>query len=228
MPSQSSPPMSKTRGEVLSKKLLGIDPHERYKRYPPYVEQRAREALTPAAAQPFFEEEPTVAEFLRRLRPTGQGAVRYCNSLFPSLGWLPRYNWRWLLGDSIAGEFLCTMNTPKNPSLLPLDIHFLIFPGGRGFLVYLVICCCSPQEILLLRRPHYWICRHSPGNGICPSRSAQSRVRSLHVFYWRSILLVIRYFEGYCHRCKCHKNSLPTLAPPPFPILFSYTHFPPC
>jgi hypothetical protein len=52
---------------------------------------------------PFFEAEPTVAEELRQCIPTADGTLRYLKSLFPCFGWLPRYNWRWLVGDSIAG-----------------------------------------------------------------------------------------------------------------------------
>ena len=51
----------------------------------------------------FFEAEPTVAEELKQCIPTKDGTLRYLTSLFPCFGWLPRYNWRWLVGDSIAG-----------------------------------------------------------------------------------------------------------------------------
>ncbi|KAJ4138619.1 hypothetical protein NW768_002469 [Fusarium equiseti] len=51
----------------------------------------------------FFEAEPTVAEELKQCIPTKEGTLRYLTSLFPCFGWLPRYNWRWLVGDSIAG-----------------------------------------------------------------------------------------------------------------------------
>ncbi|EKJ71404.1 hypothetical protein FPSE_08412 [Fusarium pseudograminearum CS3096] len=52
---------------------------------------------------PFFEAEPTVIEELKQCIPTADGSLRYLKSLFPCFGWLPRYNWRWLVGDSIAG-----------------------------------------------------------------------------------------------------------------------------
>ncbi|WZH46795.1 Putative sulfate permease II [Fusarium acuminatum] len=52
---------------------------------------------------PFYEAEPTVREALGECIPTADGTVRFIKSLFPCLNWLPRYNWRWLVGDSIAG-----------------------------------------------------------------------------------------------------------------------------
>ncbi|PTD08469.1 hypothetical protein HYE67_005188 [Fusarium culmorum] len=52
---------------------------------------------------PFFEAEPTVIDELKQCIPTADGSLRYLKSLFPCFGWLPRYNWRWLVGDSIAG-----------------------------------------------------------------------------------------------------------------------------
>ncbi|KAM0313295.1 hypothetical protein ACHAPQ_012070 [Fusarium lateritium] len=52
---------------------------------------------------PFYEAEPTVREALEECIPTADGTIRFAKSLFACLNWLPRYNWRWLVGDSIAG-----------------------------------------------------------------------------------------------------------------------------
>ncbi|KAF4450369.1 putative sulfate permease II [Fusarium austroafricanum] len=51
----------------------------------------------------YYEVEPTVREALGELVPTRHDSFRFLKSLFPCLNWLPRYNWRWLVGDSIAG-----------------------------------------------------------------------------------------------------------------------------
>ncbi|KAK2667705.1 STAS domain [Fusarium oxysporum f. sp. vasinfectum] len=51
----------------------------------------------------YYEVEPTVKEALGECVPSRHDSLRFAKSLFPCLNWLPRYNWRWLLGDSIAG-----------------------------------------------------------------------------------------------------------------------------
>lgn len=55
-------------------------------------------------SEPFFEREPTVAEFFQQYRPTFQDAGRYLYRMFPFLSWIGKYNWTWFLGDLIAGE----------------------------------------------------------------------------------------------------------------------------
>lgn len=83
-------------------KVLGIDVDERYTHQPDDLDKRARDVLDPADV--YLEDEPTVAEFLRELRPTAAGAAHYVESLFPSATWIKKYNLRWLFGDVIAGE----------------------------------------------------------------------------------------------------------------------------
>ncbi len=51
----------------------------------------------------YYEVEPTVKEALGECVPSRHDSLCFAKSLFPCLNWLPRYNWRWLLGDSIAG-----------------------------------------------------------------------------------------------------------------------------
>ena len=93
--------MTASKKDPLVKRVLGVDTQERYKRYPKDLEQRAKETVLPARI--YSEEEPTVVEWFKEMKPTKQGASHYVRSLFPSAGWIPRYNWRWLVGDSIAG-----------------------------------------------------------------------------------------------------------------------------
>lgn len=91
-----------TIGGLLTKRVLGIDPEARFKQFPKDLRERAKETIFPA--QLYWEEEPTVTGWLHDLKPTKEGSIRYTRSLFPSLDWVPRYNWRWLFGDAIAGE----------------------------------------------------------------------------------------------------------------------------
>ncbi|KAJ2903446.1 hypothetical protein MKZ38_009931 [Zalerion maritima] len=114
----------KSKGDFLMKKVVGIDTQERYKRYPSDLERRARETVLPAQA--YLEEEPTVAEWFRDLKPTKESAVHYVRTLFPSLEWVPRYNLRWLMGDSIAG----------------LTIGFVIIPQAMA---YALLAQLSPE-----------------------------------------------------------------------------------
>lgn len=86
----------------LARKLLHIDPNDRYAHVPKDLETRARDAIAPAEA--YVEGEPTVAEWLRECVPTRHGAAGYVRDLFPFAQWVPRYNLRWLFGDAIAGE----------------------------------------------------------------------------------------------------------------------------
>ena len=55
------------------------------------------------SADGYVEQEPTVADWFRDVGPGGHDIVNYVKSLFPALGWLPRYNFRWASGDVIAG-----------------------------------------------------------------------------------------------------------------------------
>lgn len=87
---------------TLARKLLHVDPNDRYAHVPKDLETRARDAIAPAEA--YVEGEPTVAEWIRECVPTRHGAAGYVRDLFPFAQWVPRYNLRWLFGDAIAGE----------------------------------------------------------------------------------------------------------------------------
>ncbi|KAF4126513.1 solute carrier family 26 (sodium-independent sulfate anion transporter), member 11 [Geosmithia morbida] len=98
-------------GDFITRRILGIDVDERYARQPADLDRRAYDLLDPADV--FFEEEPSVAEFLREFVPTRQGAMRYVQSLFPATSWIGRYCMRWLLGDSIAGITIGLVIVPQ-------------------------------------------------------------------------------------------------------------------
>lgn len=82
--------------------ILGIDVNQRYASQPHNLDERAREILGPADI--YLEEEPTVAEVIKTLRPTRAGAINYLQTLFPSASWMRRYSLPWMLGDVIAGK----------------------------------------------------------------------------------------------------------------------------
>lgn len=47
-------------------------------------------------------------------RATPAAALVYLQSLVPIIGWLPKYNYRWLLNDVIAGLTLGLMLIPQS------------------------------------------------------------------------------------------------------------------
>ncbi|KAI9158266.1 Sulfate permease [Paramyrothecium foliicola] len=98
MPDKALP---KRAVDLVTEKLLGIDSQERFSKQPQDLELRAKRILEPADV--YLENEPTVKEWLRDLVPSRSGSLHYFQSLFPSAFWIRRYNFRWLLGDAIAG-----------------------------------------------------------------------------------------------------------------------------
>lgn len=97
----------------MVRKIFGIDTNERYEYQPIELENCGREALGSAGADIFFEQEPTVAEWLREAAPTTKDVGDFFLGLFPPIKWLPRYNARWLLGDAIAGLTIGLVVVPQ-------------------------------------------------------------------------------------------------------------------
>ena len=87
----------------MATKALGIQTNDRYTKLSKDLEDRARQDLQPEGV--YVEEEPTLREVFRELKPTKEGVVNYARELFPCTQWIPRYNLRWLTGDLIAGTF---------------------------------------------------------------------------------------------------------------------------
>ncbi|KAF5020592.1 hypothetical protein F66182_7378 [Fusarium sp. NRRL 66182] len=88
---------------------------------------------------PYYELEPTVYEALAECIPTADGTIRFAKSLLPCLGWLPRYNWRWLLGDGIAGLTVGLVVIPQAMAyalLARLDPDFGLYTSFAGAAVY--------------------------------------------------------------------------------------------
>ncbi|PGH04737.1 hypothetical protein AJ79_07016 [Helicocarpus griseus UAMH5409] len=53
---------------------------------------------------------------LKGLRAFPSAAAQYLLEKFPIIGWLPRYNYRWLVNDVIAGLTLGLMLIPQSLS----------------------------------------------------------------------------------------------------------------
>jgi len=64
---------------------------------------RGESVFSVSSADTYVEEEPTVAEWLGSLAPSGRNVGQYFVNLFPFLSWVPRYNAQWLFGDLVAG-----------------------------------------------------------------------------------------------------------------------------
>lgn len=47
--------------------------------------------------------DPTVLDWLKDIRPSGNQFLQYLIQLFPFLNWIKHYNIQWLVGDLIAG-----------------------------------------------------------------------------------------------------------------------------
>lgn len=92
-------------------RLLGIEPDERHQQIPTNLAGRATEAISPL--DPYFEQEPTVNEWIRDQIPSRHDILPYILSFFPFTTWIGRYNARWLLGDVIAGITLGLVVIPQ-------------------------------------------------------------------------------------------------------------------
>lgn len=95
---------------------------------------------TPSDAPPaFLEHDITATDFLRSLEPTQRGVIRYFVGLFPSIDWVPRYNWRWLLADSIAGLTVGLVVVPQAMAyalLANLTPEFGLYTSFAGAAIY--------------------------------------------------------------------------------------------
>ena len=87
----------------------------------------------------YLEEDVTVLEFARSLAPTRNSATKYFTNLFPCIDWLPRYNWTWLVGDSIAGLTVGLVVVPQAMAyalLANLTPEFGLYTSFAGAALY--------------------------------------------------------------------------------------------
>jgi sodium-independent sulfate anion transporter 11 len=66
--------------------------------------RRGESVFSTQTADTYVEEEPTSAEWVREVIPSGHDLAVYARSLFPFTHWIGRYNLQWLAGDLVAGE----------------------------------------------------------------------------------------------------------------------------
>ncbi|KAF1813709.1 sulfate permease-like protein [Eremomyces bilateralis CBS 781.70] len=100
---------------------------------------RGESVFSVTSADTYVEEEPTVAEWLRQVAPTGQTVVQYFINLFPFLKWIGRYNLQWLIGDLIAGITVGAVVVPQSMAyaeLAKLPVEFGLYSSFMGVLIY--------------------------------------------------------------------------------------------
>ncbi|KAK2011536.1 sulfate permease [Colletotrichum eremochloae] len=97
-------------GAVLAK-ILGIDLEASTRHQTKELYEHVAKTISPH--EPYYEEDPTVKEWLLEHVPTKEGAARYVKSLFPFTTWIFRYNTRWLISDAIAGFTLGLVVIPQ-------------------------------------------------------------------------------------------------------------------
>jgi sodium-independent sulfate anion transporter 11 len=91
------------------------------------------------SADGYVEQEPTVVDWFRDVGPGRDDIVNYVKSLFPALGWLPRYNLHWAFGDLIAGITVGAVVVPQSMAyakLANLPVQFGLYSSFMGDLLY--------------------------------------------------------------------------------------------
>ncbi|KAL1622377.1 hypothetical protein SLS54_004941 [Diplodia seriata] len=120
-------------GRALAK-LLGINVD--YRQEP---DRHEYATLLPDNVEPYFEDEPTVKEYLLQFKPTRAGAARYIKDLFPFWNWIFHYNLQWLTGDIIAGVTVGFVVVPQGMAyalLAKLSPEYGLYTSFVGFLLY--------------------------------------------------------------------------------------------
>ncbi|CAI4213127.1 unnamed protein product [Parascedosporium putredinis] len=129
--------MASSRMLDMATKALGIQTNDRYTKLSKDLEDRARQDLQPEGV--YVEEEPTLREVFRELKPTKEGVVNYARELFPCTQWIPRYNLRWLTGDLIAGITVGFVVVPQAMAyalLAQLSPEFGLYTSFSGAVLY--------------------------------------------------------------------------------------------
>ncbi|KAI5298705.1 Photosystem I iron-sulfur center, partial [Ascosphaera atra] len=107
--------------------------------YPEEKVTRGESVLSTLDVDPYVEEEPHTAEYLRGLMPTWREVYQYILSLFPFLNWIWRYNWHWFVGDLIAGVTVGCVVVPQGMAyakLAELPPQFGLYSSFMGVLIY--------------------------------------------------------------------------------------------
>jgi sodium-independent sulfate anion transporter 11 len=100
-------PSTATKAGHLLAKVLRIDLNYRDD-IPEETLSRGESILSVQTSDTFVEQQPTSAEWIRDVLPSGKELISYTRSLFPFTYWIGRYNLQWLFGDLVAGQ-VCPM-----------------------------------------------------------------------------------------------------------------------
>lgn len=100
---------------------------------------RGESIFSVQTADDFVEEQPTSAEWVREIIPSGHDLAVYARSLFPFTYWIGRYNLQWLLGDMVAGITIGAVVVPQGMAyaqLAQLPVQFGLYSSFMGVLIY--------------------------------------------------------------------------------------------
>ncbi|KAI1504435.1 sulfate permease [Biscogniauxia marginata] len=100
---------------------------------------RGESVLSTKTADSFIEHQPTTAEFIHEIVPSGRDVINYVKSLFPFLSWIGFYNLQWLIGDLVAGITIGAIVVPQGMAyakLANLPVQFGLYSSFMGVLIY--------------------------------------------------------------------------------------------
>ncbi|KAI1652612.1 sulfate permease [Daldinia decipiens] len=151
--------MAKMMGKnfLATVKMLGVKGNADAHLTPDSLIQRSSEAISPF--EPFIEQIPTTKEWILEQFSNQINPISYFQRLFPFIGWVRRYNTRWLIADLIAGCTLSLVMIPQglsNAILTNLSPEFGLFTTFAGASLYWVfgtskdICVGATAVISLL------------------------------------------------------------------------------
>ncbi|KAI0848890.1 sulfate permease [Daldinia vernicosa] len=100
---------------------------------------RGESVFSTHTADSFVEQQPTSAEWLAEITPSGQDILNYFKSLFPFLSWIGFYNLQWFVGDLVAGITIGAVVVPQGMAyakLANLPVQFGLYSSFMGVLIY--------------------------------------------------------------------------------------------
>ncbi|KAI1213889.1 putative sulfate permease [Annulohypoxylon truncatum] len=127
-------PQSRQLGQTLAK-ALGIKLDD------PDTDNvtRGESVFSTHTTDSFIEQQPTSAEWIAEVTPSGQDMINYVKSLFPFLSWIGFYNLQWFLGDLVAGITIGAVVVPQGMAyakLANLPVQFGLYSSFMGVLIY--------------------------------------------------------------------------------------------
>jgi len=100
---------------------------------------RGESVFSVDSSDSYVEDEPTAAEWIQDIIPTGRQLGQYFYSLFPFLHWITRYNLQWLAGDLVAGITIGAVVVPQGMAyakLAELPVEYGLYSSFMGVLIY--------------------------------------------------------------------------------------------